>query len=133
MGNTLFTDNSLSAATMALDGLSLRQQVIGKNIANVDTPGFKAQGVNFESTLQRVFSRKEGISLTTTQAGHISAPRSEAVGFQVANRPGGSLRADENSVDIDTELADMSEAGIQYQALTEAVARKFQLMKYIAK
>jgi flagellar basal-body rod protein FlgB len=132
MGNTLFTDNSLKAATMALDGLSLRQQVIGRNLANIDTPGYKAQGVNFESTLQRVFSRKEGISLATTQAGHISAATS-SVGFQVSQRPGGGMRADQNNVDIDAELTDMSEAGIQYQAMTEAVARKFSLMKYIAK
>jgi flagellar basal-body rod protein FlgB len=132
MGNSLFADDSLRASKLALDGLSLRQQAIGRNIANVDTPSYRAQGVNFESTLQRVFSKKQTFQMQTTNAGHLAAP-TEQVGFQVSARPGGGLRADENNVDIDTELVEMSEAGIQYQALVEAVARKFQLTKYIAK
>ena len=132
MATGLFTDESLRASKLALDGLSLRQQAIGRNIANIDTPGFKAQGVNFESTLKRVFSNTKTFQLTTTSAGHLAAP-TEQVGFQVSTRPGGGLRADGNNVDIDAELTDMSEAGIQYQALLESVNKKFQLMKYLAK
>ena len=132
MGNSLFADDSLRASKLALDGLSLRQQAIGRNIANVDTPSYRAQGVNFEGALQREFSKKQTFQMQKTNAGHMAAP-TEQVGFQVSARPGGGLRADENNVDIDTELVEMSEAGIQYQALVEAVARKFQLTKYIAK
>jgi len=132
MGNSLFADDSLRAAKLALDGLSLRQQAIGRNIANIDTPSYKAQGVNFENTLQRVFSKGKTFQMERTNAGHLAAP-TQQVGFQVYARPGGGLRADGNNVDIDAELVEMSEAGIQYQAVTEAVARKFQLMKYLVR
>jgi flagellar basal-body rod protein FlgB len=132
VGNSFFSDDAMRAARLALDGLSLRQQVVGRNVANVDTPGYHAQSVDFESALKRVFNRsKNGLGLQATQEGHMGAPKEE-IGFQVKGRPGGSFRADENNVDIDAELLEMSEAGIQYQAVAESLTKKLQLLKTIA-
>jgi flagellar basal-body rod protein FlgB len=134
MPNSLFTDNSLGAANAALDGLSLRQQAISRNLANVDTPGYHAQSVDFEGALQRAYNKTKSqtVKLETTSSGHMAATTAKT-GYQVSNRPGGSERADQNNVDIDVELTDLSQTGIQYQALSEAVTRKFSLLQYIAK
>ena len=54
----------------ALDGLSMRQNVIADNIANVDTPGFRATSVDFENSLRSAIAtgglETSGVSATET-------------------------------------------------------------------
>ena len=54
MSNSLFTDSATQAAKLALDGMSQQQQVISRNLANVDTPGYHAQQMDFKSALKSV-------------------------------------------------------------------------------
>ena len=130
MTDFIQTDFSMRAVQMALDGLSLRQQVISQNLANVDTPGYQARSVNFEDALKSMLNR-QNIPMATTDSRHLSLVQ-QAAGSVVSNRPGGSFRADGNNVDIDVELTDMTETGIQYQALTQAASQKLLLLKTIA-
>lgn len=134
MANSLFADSATQAAKLALNGLSQRQQVISRNLSNVDTPGYHAQSFNFEDALHSVFTRKKGLALTATSSSHISlsSTTGKSGGFSVSDRPGGSERADENNVDIDAELLEMSETGIVYQAVTQSVSKKLALLKTIA-
>jgi flagellar basal-body rod protein FlgB len=131
MADSLFTDNATRASKLALDGLSQRQQIISRNLANVDTPGYHAQNFSFEDALKNVFNRKKGLAMTATSDTHLSSTTPK-VGFTVTNRPGGSERADENNVDIDAELVEMSETGIVYQAVTQSLSKKLSLLKSIA-
>lgn len=128
---SLFSDNALRAAKMALDGLSLRQQMISRNIANIDTPGYHAQEVDFESTIQRAMHQSGSVQIARTSPSHLGSP-SQSSFFQSKERAGGISRADENNVDIDTELMQMSETGIQYQAVSQEVSKKLMLLKTIA-
>ncbi len=138
MADSLFTDSATRAAKLALDGLSQRQQVISRNLSNVDTPGYHAQSFNFEDALKSVFTRKKELALTATSTSHISSRNissettGKSGGFSVSDRPGGSERADENNVDIDAELLEMSETGIVYQAVSQSVSKKLSLLKTIA-
>lgn len=127
----LFSDNSITAAKMALDGLSRRQQLISRNIANIDTPGYRAQEVSFESAIQRVMKTNGQVQLATTKPGHMALNGANAF-YQTKDRPGGTARADENNVDIDVELSQMTETGIQYQAVSQEVSKKLALLKTIA-
>lgn len=132
MPDSLFTDNAIRAAKLALDGLSVKQQVISRNLANVDTPGYQAETVNFEDTLQRALKDGPTLAMDVTNSAHqVSAEQSK--GFTSTLRPGGTERADMNNVDVDTEMIDMSETGIQYQAVSQAISQKLLLMKALAK
>ncbi len=132
MSDSLFSDISTRTAKVALDGLSLRQQAISRNLANIDTPGFKAQTVDFKATLERMVDKGNLLPLTLTNESHLKTAADET-GFSLSLRPGGSLRADENNVDIDVEMTDMSEAGIQYQAVEQAISKKLLLLKTLAR
>ena len=132
MGDSLFSDSATRVAKTALDGLSLRQQAISRNIANVDTPGYQAKTVNFENTLKSVLNQNKSLPLKTTSSAHLASAANK-VAFTLSNRPGGSFRADQNNVDVDTEMSDMSETGIQYQAVTQLVSKKLQLLKTLAR
>ena len=131
MSDTLFSDNSIRAAKMALDGLSQRQNVISNNIANIDTPGYRAQEVDFESVMKRALSNSGTVKLATTNSAHLGVQNGKAI-FQIKEKAGGTARADQNNVDIDSELMDMSVTGIQYQAVSQELSKKLLLLSTIA-
>ena len=131
MSDSLFGDTSFTITKLALDGLSQKQEAISNNIANIDTPGYSAQTVDFESVLKKAISGQTPLALNTTDSRHLTSP-TDSITFASTERPGGTQRADGNNVDIDVELTDMSETEIDYQALTEAMSQKLQLLKEIA-
>lgn len=127
----LFSDNAIQAAELALNGLSARQQAISNNLANIDTPGYRAQTVNFETAIQHALNSSGSLKMATTNPAHQTSSASKAF-LTTTPRPGGTARADENNVDIDTELLQMSETGIQYQAVSQSISKKLSLLKSIA-
>lgn len=133
MANAFLIDPTLSLAQNALQGLSFRQEVISQNIANVDTPGYQAQEVDFETTLQNALDSSGSLPLTVTDDRHVLGVMSEGENmYEISLREGGSTRADGNNVDIDQELEQMTETGITYQALITGVTKKLNLLKTIA-
>ena len=132
MSDSLFADNATRAAKVALEGLSLRQQAISRNLANIDTPGYQSQTVNFEKTLQHLLGQGGSLPLKITDTSHQLSSEQE-MRFSLSERPGGTFRADQNNVDVDVEMTEMSEAGIQYQAVSQAISQKLLLLKTLAK
>lgn len=133
MTDSIISDKAMRAAQAALDGLAMQQELIGQNLSNVDTPGYKAQTVDFQSALRRALNTETGpgkVEMATTNSAHLASP-DRVDQAQVSLRKGGSVRADGNDVDIDVELTQMTEAGIQYQAITQLVSKKFLLLKNI--
>ena len=128
--DSIVNDPAMSVAQRALDGLALKQQVISRNIANVDTPGYQAQTVDFESALRRAQNTGGTLALAATNSRHLGlADPVSNVQAQLLLRQGGSERADGNDVNIDDEMVDMSQTGVQYQAMTELVSAKLALLR----
>jgi flagellar basal-body rod protein FlgB len=119
----------------ALTALSLRQQVASNNLANLNTPGFKASEVRFEAELQRVLNadREQGESLRVTHPAHFRIDPSSAWEVQpvVRTRTDTLLRADGNNVDLEKEMASLAETALLYQASTQILARKLALLRTI--
>jgi flagellar basal-body rod protein FlgB len=111
------TEPVSSVLHSALDGLSLRQRVIADNIANVDTPGFRATAVDFESSLQAA------IADGSIEAGGVSAqllPTQTPVGVNG------------NNVDLRKETLAAMQSTFQYQMVTRAVSDRYDLVKTVA-
>ena len=106
----------LSVLAAALDGLSLRQRVIADNIANVDTPDFRATSLDFESSLRDAVESGGDTSSLTARA----LPTDTPVG------PNG------NNVDLRKEMLAASQTQFQYQLMTRAVSDGFSLVKISA-
>jgi len=132
MSDSLYSNISDLTAKAALNGLSYRQQAISRNIANVDTPGYKAETVNFQDTLARVTDNSHLLPMSLTDEAHQTTAEANPL-LDVSLRAGGVDRADGNNVDIDVEMADMSEVGIQYQAISQAISKKLALLKLLAR
>jgi flagellar basal-body rod protein FlgB len=117
------TDSYLQAA---MSGLAARQRTIANNVANVDTPGFKASEVNFESVLNQAVSRaKPGtqVNQSTLDA------RMRATTLDDAT----STRADGNNVDIDQQMEMLSEANLNYSALTQVMSTRLGILRGVIK
>lgn len=104
----------------ALDGVSTRQRVTADNIANVDTPGFRARSVDFETQLR---------SAITDGAFDEGLPVDSVVTTTPTDTPVG---ANGNNVDLRKETMAALQSQFQYQMLTRAVNDKFSLIKTAA-
>ena len=100
-----------------------RQVAAAGNLANVDTPGFKAREVTFDETL----ARQSG-TMTSTRAGHIGTPAgATGISMREADSP---ARRDGNTVQLDRELLTMGKAAGDFAAAQTALAAKFRLVRY---
>ena len=100
----------------ALDGIALRQRVIADNIANVDTPHYRASSVQFESSLRSAISSGD--------AGSTISPTLVATDTPVG--------ANDNNVDLRKETLAAVQSQFQYQMLTRATSDRFELIKTAA-
>lgn len=103
-------DTAFGIHERALDLRAQRLEVIASNIANVDTPHYKARDIDFKSVLNDAQQ-----TLSTTQVGHM---KSSAVGEQsnlVYSIPF-NTSLDGNTVELSVEQAKYGKAAAQYQA-----------------
>jgi len=124
MSNLIDSNVTINTLKQALNGLARQGEMVGQNLANVDTPGYKAQNVDFKSALKRAVNGNPNIKMVSTNARHMAASGTEQSRMQISLRKGGTQRADGNNVDVDVELTQMTETVIQYQALSQLVSKK---------
>ena len=111
-------DNALSFQQQALGLRAQRQQVLAGNIANADTPNFKARDFDFAATLKdAVAGRSSGdLALATTDSAHIASGSSSSLPVRLMYRTPAQASVDGNTVEMDVERAAFSENAIQYEA-----------------
>jgi len=129
----IVNDPTLKILSYALDGLSTRQKAIANNVANVDTPGYKAERVQFESQLQAAIRNggEGGLPLQTTNARHLGHTAPFEPGGITVTKQNNTMRNDGNSVDIDLEMTELAETTIRFQALSQLTGMKISLLKNI--
>ena len=105
--------NGLSAAWV-------RNTVIRNNIANVETPGFKASDVEFSAHLERS-KQNNGFKGVKTHPKHIDIGVGETPTFEtrITKREDLSMRMDGNNVDIESENIKMAQNSLYYNTLME--------------
>jgi len=131
--------NDLTARILekSLDGLSQRSQAISNNVANVDTPNFKAAEVNFEQQLASALNRQpagdelplaltHGAHIPANGTAHISPDDIQPASVQLLTT---TMRNDGNSVDVDREMARLAETQLSYQASTQLLNQKLRLFR----
>ncbi len=111
--DSLLFDKTINLSESALNGLAMRREIISQNVANVDTPEYRAMQVKFEDTLQSAIKSSYDISLKKTDDAHFEGGANETDILRTSLRPGGTLRADGNNVDIEQELSEMASTSFQ--------------------
>ena len=106
----------------AADASWLRNEAIGNNIANVDTPGYTRQDVAFESVLKEAL----GMCRYETMDAKVANLKLERLnGRPYTDYANFSYRIDGNNVDIDNENVMLAENQLKYQGLMTAINQEF--------
>ena len=112
-----------------MDLRSRRHTMIAANIANADTPNYKAAHLKFENELQKALPAQEGdkLKVMTTHKDHLphGADFSTVEG-EVIIDTAGVQRPDGNTVDADKEFVEMSKNQLMYNTLAQLIDKKFK-------
>ena len=117
-------DEYLRFNETALSLRSQRQELLASNIANADTPNFKARDIDFSSALQGALARATNSApLATTSGAHYPNAKAAADGKTLADGATPVLyrtvtqgAVDGNTVDMDTERTQFADNALRYEA-----------------
>ncbi len=109
------TPSQFELLRKSLEAVSLRHQVISQNLANVNTPGFRAQEVAFDESLARELAKSQG-DLSNVK-------------MDVRAIEGLDERLDGNNVDIDREVTELNKNELLQATYTQMLATKISMMR----
>ncbi len=118
--------NYINVLNSAANASQTRNSVIANNIANVDTPNYKRQDVQFESYLQSALS---GDNSLDERVSNIDMKSLEPTIF--TDNASLSYRLDGNNVDIDTEESYLADNQIHYYTLLDSMSQEFNRIKSV--
>ena len=134
-------DPATTVLTQALSGLTTRQAVISSNLANIDTPNYQAQSVDFETALSQeveaMYSPQDSalapasgpsasMALLTSDPRHFSSIGTDGQGqATTTSTVNETLKNDGNTVDLETEMTALTETQIKYSAVSRLMTNKF--------
>ena len=130
-------NQTISFLEQSLDLRSSKHNAIVSNVANIDTPNYKAFDVMVEDELQKLdrsAGAGEGIRLKTTRTDHIETSRNPMRRTTVRSEDRSDIhskRSDGNTVDLDREMAAMAENSLMYTLSAQIVAKKFQSLRNV--
>jgi flagellar basal-body rod protein FlgB len=133
MSKAFLQNQTMGILKNSLDATSLRHKTVSNNIANINTPNYKRQVVNFEEELANYLDKKfDSLSLKTTNPRHISFNKNNYWEIKpTITRDTSVLRTDGNNVDIDLELAILSENTVKFNVLSQTINKKFSMLRSV--
>ena len=112
-------DDLLRVQQSALGVRAQRQEILASNIANADTPNYKARDIDFKSALQNALGGPgvaAPLDMSRTSAGHLAGGAGSAAGGQLLYRTETQSSVDGNTVNMDMERAQFLQNTLQYEA-----------------
>lgn len=119
-------DKALGIHEHTLELRAQRAEILANNIANADTPGYKAQDMDFSKALENAMSgNSSGLRRTHEKhfSGSISTSSFSDVKYRVPNQPD---TGDGNTVDSQKEMAEFAENAVDYQTTLLYLSNKFK-------
>lgn len=118
---------SLQQLEAVLDRSRDRQAVLSSNVANVDTPGFRAQDVD-----PSVFAATLGVAMARTESGHLQGAPASGLAAAVETADDQPAREDGNTVSLERQMAKLEENKVRFGAASSIVSRHLALLRYAA-
>lgn len=127
-------DKTTDALGASIGMRLLRQNITSSNIANAETPGYKAKKLDFEEALSRAIDLEGFGKAHVTHKDHLLLGQG-AIGRihgDVYDNPDINITNDGNTVDLEREMATLAENSILYKAAIQLINKKLGIMKYAA-
>lgn len=127
-------EQDLSTLRNAMSVRGYRQELLASNIANGDTPYYKARDVDFKSALNAALGGRQAgtvapVTLARTQAGHLGDAGASPHGGAVRYRAEYQGAVDGNTVNMDVERAAFAENALQLEALITFINGRFRTLQ----
>ena len=125
-------DANIGLVARVLDMQLQRQNVVASNMANINTPGYRARTLMFEQELQAALGLDARGNMTRTDPRHMPVvfdPRGFGPDWKKAFKP--RIVHGEDRVDLDKEMAAMAKTSLHYSALTTIVRSRFEGLRQI--
>ena len=122
-------DKELNFHHQALSLRAARQELLSSNVANADTPNFKAKDIDFASVLHEKLSLTTNLNkvgLNTTSPTHINSAAQGVFGGNILYRVPLQPSADGNTVDMDMERTRFADNAIKYDASITFINNEFR-------
>jgi flagellar basal-body rod protein FlgB len=121
-------DRALGIHQQALGFRSQRAEVLANNIANADTPNYKARDLEFATVLaeQSAKTQRGPVNLNRTDSRHIAADGIQVGEAELAYRTPFHPSIDQNTVDLQIEQSNYAENSVQFQASFTLLNSKFK-------
>jgi len=116
--------STIASLQNALDYASVKNHAISTNIANADTPGYKAKDVVFKDVLNGEIDSNSAMKKTHPR--HLGGSANESQPFDTVTQNRTSYHHNRNNVDIDKEMSELAKNQIYYNSLVERLNGKFQ-------
>ena len=128
--NGLFRE-TISLLERSLNIRSLQHRVLSSNIANMDTPNYKAVELAVAEEINGSQGSAPCIQLEQTQPNHLPLKHgpTDHVKLKAARPPEFSLRGDGNTVDIDRTMGKLAENTLLYKTAAQLISQKFNGLK----
>ena len=121
-------DNVFGVHTRALELYAQRSSILAANIANADTPNYKARDIDFKGILSRASAKKADASrMTATQPGHIGLSGMEFATERFYRQPD-QPALDGNTVEVQKEQAAFADNSMRYMATLRFITGRVQGM-----
>ena len=133
MNNRVF-DKTIKSLSAAMQMRQLRQNVISANVANAETPEYRAKKMDFEGALKRAIDLEDLGRMHVSHGEHFLMGQG-AIGrvrADVYDNPEINYTNDGNTVDLEKEMAALNENSILYDAATKLINKKLAALKYVA-
>lgn len=123
-------DRSIDAYQKAMDLSYKRNEAITSNIANAETPQYRAVDVNFAGELERAFQKhgSQNSDVLLTDDRHMNTLAASGQAFLTPDYSG-VTKADGNNVDIDVQVGKMAFNSGRYTFAAGTVRKKFQMIR----
>ncbi|RMG40487.1 MAG: flagellar basal body rod protein FlgB [Candidatus Dadabacteria bacterium] len=119
-------DKTIPGLGKALDLQLRRSEAIISNIANTETPGYRAVDLNFGSELKRAFDRQESV-LKKTNPRHMDLSTESSAHLMPDLT--GATKPDGNNVDLDIQLGKLNQTAGKYSIAARLVQKKLRIMR----
>lgn len=129
----LFEATKIPVLGKALDAYTLRHKAIATNLANITTPGYRAQNVTFEEQLAGALGA-EGLSGARTHTNHMPIGQNAVASVQpdvqqpsaASQGEGDAMASGVNNVDLDQEMAELAKNQIRFRFSARLLSETFR-------
>lgn len=115
-------DETIQLLTKATEGTQVRHRIISSNIANADTPGYKALDIDFQKELKKAWKQAGGIDINQIK-------KIEWSKFELTPTQDAAPRVDGNTVDFGHQLVEMNKNMALHNTFIRALSAKIKILQ----